>query len=173
MFYQGALYTEILSLCYVYCDLIIFITQLNTCLRKTRSYFCHSKCTFFKMWSTCIVNVYEIHSSNSYFILDKCTMSFSFFFIIITYCKKRIIPVPSILLFTGCPNASYYGNNCSTSCHQNCLDGRCDVMDGTCLGCIQGYTGSTCDTGCNTIVIMIYFYGKHNVFMYMIYLINC
>lgn len=74
---------------------------------------------------------------------------------------------------TGCPNASYYGDNCSTSCHQNCLDGRCDVVDGTCLGCIQGYIGSTCETGCNTIVInIIYFYGKHHHFMYMIYLIN-
>lgn len=74
---------------------------------------------------------------------------------------------------TGCPNASYYGDNCSTSCHQNCLDGRCDVVDGTCLGCIQGYIGSTCETGCNTIVInIIYFYGKHHLFMYMIYLIN-
>lgn len=74
---------------------------------------------------------------------------------------------------TGCPNASYYGDNCSTSCHQNCLDGRCDVVDGTCLGCIQGYIGSTCETGCNTIVInIIYFYGKHHLFIYMIYLIN-
>nr|XP_034321183.1 uncharacterized protein LOC105327906 isoform X1 [Crassostrea gigas] len=72
----------------------------------------------------------------------------------------------------GCPNASYYGENCSTPCHQNCLDGRCDVVDGTCLGCIQGYTGSTCEKGCNTIVINIYFYGKHHLFMYIIYLIN-
>lgn len=49
---------------------------------------------------------------------------------------------------TGCPNVSYYGDNCSTPCHQNCLDGRCDVVDGTCVGCVPGYTGSMCDTGC-------------------------
>lgn len=47
----------------------------------------------------------------------------------------------------GCSNSSYYGYNCSTPCHQNCLDGRCDIVDGTCLGCVQGFTGSMCDTG--------------------------
>lgn len=52
-------------------------------------------------------------------------------------------------LSTGCPDSSHYGENCSTPCHQNCLEGRCDVVDGSCLGCIPGYTGSTCDTGCN------------------------
>lgn len=50
-------------------------------------------------------------------------------------------------LSTGCLNSSYYGVNCSTPCHQNCLDGRCDIVDGTCLGCVQGFTGSMCDTG--------------------------
>lgn len=48
----------------------------------------------------------------------------------------------------GCPNSSYFGDNCSKPCHQNCLDGRCDVVDGTCLGCIPGYTGPTCNTAC-------------------------
>lgn len=52
-------------------------------------------------------------------------------------------------LSTGCPDSSHYGENCSTPCHQNCLEGRCDVVDGSCLGCIPGYTGSTCDTGWN------------------------
>lgn len=52
-------------------------------------------------------------------------------------------------LYTGCPDSSHYGENCSTPCHLNCLDGRCDVVDGSCLGCVQGYTGYTCDTGCN------------------------
>lgn len=47
----------------------------------------------------------------------------------------------------GCPNVSYYGDNCSTPCHHNCLEGRCDVVDGTCLGCVPGYTGSTCNSG--------------------------
>lgn len=64
--------------------------------------------------------------------------------------QKESFTFPSILLFTGCPNASYYEENCFTPCHQNCLDGRCDVVDGTCLGCIQGYTGLTCETGWNT-----------------------
>lgn len=84
---------------------------------------------------------------------------------------------PSIHSFTGCPNASYYGENCSTPCHQNCLNGRCDVLDGTCLGCIQGYTGSMCDTGWNTKLkkkIMCTknttIYGNYDVFNNLIYL---
>lgn len=60
----------------------------------------------------------------------------------------------SIQSFTGCLNVSYYGENCSTPCHQNCLKGRCDVVDGTCFDCIPGYTGSTCDTGCNAIIML-------------------
>lgn len=54
----------------------------------------------------------------------------------------------SIHSFTGCPNASYFGENCSTPCHQNCLEDRCDIVGETCLGCIPGYTGRTCYTGC-------------------------
>lgn len=60
---------------------------------------------------------------------------------------------------TGCSNISYYGDNCSTPCHQNCFDGRCDVVDGTCMGCVQGYTGPKCDTGCDA-VNQIKFGGK-------------
>ncbi|XP_065926739.1 cell death abnormality protein 1 [Magallana gigas] len=48
----------------------------------------------------------------------------------------------------GCSKSRHFGDNCSTPCQQNCLEGRCDVVDGTCLGCIPGYTGPTCDTAC-------------------------
>lgn len=59
----------------------------------------------------------------------------------------------------GCPNSSYFGENCAMPCGRNCLEGKCDVVDGTCIGCVTGhtgptcmgcvpgYTGSTCDTG--------------------------
>lgn len=74
---------------------------------------------------------------------------------------------------TGCPDSSHYGENCSTPCHQNCLEGRCDVVDGSCLGCIPGYTGSTCDTGCNKYFKK--FFQEHtllwerSVFNYLLY----
>nr|XP_034321176.1 uncharacterized protein LOC105323883 isoform X1 [Crassostrea gigas] len=48
----------------------------------------------------------------------------------------------------GCSKSRHFGDNCSTPCRQNCLEGRCDVVDGTCLGCIPGYTGPTCNTAC-------------------------
>lgn len=73
---------------------------------------------------------------------------------------------PLIHPFTGCPNASYYGDNCSTQCHQNCSEGRCDIVDGTCLGCILGYTGPTCDIGWNTLFKKKY--GKHNKLMIIV-----
>lgn len=74
---------------------------------------------------------------------------FNYSFMINYWIKYNHFPL--IHQFTGCPNASYYGDNCSTPCHQNCLEGRCDVVDGTCLGCILGYTGPTCDIGWNTL----------------------
>ncbi|XP_078330397.1 uncharacterized protein LOC111112079 [Crassostrea virginica] len=45
----------------------------------------------------------------------------------------------------GCPSPGYYGENCSLECPQNCQDGYCDVMEGTCLGCAHRYIGPTCD----------------------------
>nr|XP_034321185.1 uncharacterized protein LOC117687896 [Crassostrea gigas] len=79
---------------------------------------------------------------------------------VIYYNNRTNFPLPAGYTYTalnhlceievyGCPDSSHYGENCSTPCHQNCLEGRCDVVDGSCLGCIPGYTGSTCDTGCN------------------------
>lgn len=77
----------------------------------------------------------------------------------------------------GCPNVSYYGDNCSTPCHHNCLEGRCDVVDGTCLGCVPGYTGSTCNSGWNTkkikknnLVGKATIYDNYDIFYNLIYL---
>uniref|UniRef100_K1PMJ3 Uncharacterized protein n=1 Tax=Magallana gigas TaxID=29159 RepID=K1PMJ3_MAGGI len=55
----------------------------------------------------------------------------------------------------GCSKSRHFGDNCSTPCHQNCLDGRCDVVYGTCLGCIPGYTGPTCDTALSIVQRLI------------------
>uniref|UniRef100_K1PR81 protein-tyrosine-phosphatase n=1 Tax=Magallana gigas TaxID=29159 RepID=K1PR81_MAGGI len=48
----------------------------------------------------------------------------------------------------GCPIPGYYGEDCSLPCPQNCQEGRCNIVDGTCLGCVSGYTGPTCDSEC-------------------------
>uniref|UniRef100_A0A8W8NYJ3 EGF-like domain-containing protein n=1 Tax=Magallana gigas TaxID=29159 RepID=A0A8W8NYJ3_MAGGI len=49
----------------------------------------------------------------------------------------------------GCPVTGYYGEDCSLPCPQNCQEGHCHIVDGTCLGCVPGYTGARCDTECN------------------------
>ena len=45
----------------------------------------------------------------------------------------------------GCPVSGRYGQNCSIPCPQNCQNGYCDIVDGTCLECLSGYTGQKCD----------------------------
>eukprot|EP00105_Crassostrea_gigas_P046077 XP_019930225.1 PREDICTED: multiple epidermal growth factor-like domains protein 10 [Crassostrea gigas] len=48
----------------------------------------------------------------------------------------------------GCPIPGYYGEDCSLSCPQNCQEGHCHIVDGTCLGCVPGYKGPTCNEKC-------------------------
>uniref|UniRef100_K1PJ98 Tyrosine-protein kinase receptor Tie-1 n=1 Tax=Magallana gigas TaxID=29159 RepID=K1PJ98_MAGGI len=48
----------------------------------------------------------------------------------------------------GCPVTGYYGEDCSLPCPQNCQEGHCHIVDGTCLGCVPGYTGARCDKEC-------------------------
>ncbi|XP_056002945.1 receptor-type tyrosine-protein phosphatase epsilon-like [Ostrea edulis] len=49
----------------------------------------------------------------------------------------------------GCPTPDVYRENCDTPCPQNCQDKHCDIVNGTCLGCIPGYKGSFCDQPCD------------------------
>uniref|UniRef100_A0A8W8NTF1 EGF-like domain-containing protein n=1 Tax=Magallana gigas TaxID=29159 RepID=A0A8W8NTF1_MAGGI len=49
----------------------------------------------------------------------------------------------------GCPVTGYYGDNCTMPCPQNCQEGHCDIVDGTCLGCKAGYIGSRCNEECD------------------------
>lgn len=53
----------------------------------------------------------------------------------------------SKLYFLGCPSRGHYGENCSIPCPQNCLEGHCDIEEGTCLGCKTGYKRSKCNEG--------------------------
>ncbi|XP_056002949.1 receptor-type tyrosine-protein phosphatase epsilon-like [Ostrea edulis] len=48
----------------------------------------------------------------------------------------------------GCPIPGVYGENCNNQCPQNCQERHCDIVNGTCLGCIPGYKGSVCDQAC-------------------------
>ncbi|XP_065925377.1 multiple epidermal growth factor-like domains protein 11 isoform X1 [Magallana gigas] len=51
--------------------------------------------------------------------------------------------------YTGCLKEGYYGENCSTLCPENCENGDCDIVDGTCISCVPGYRGSMCNKVCN------------------------
>lgn len=57
------------------------------------------------------------------------------------------------LKLLGCPTPGYYGEYCSSSCPLNCQGGHCDIVDGTCLGCLPGYTGPNCD---KSIIFFLY-----------------
>nr|XP_022307726.1 protein jagged-1b-like [Crassostrea virginica] len=48
----------------------------------------------------------------------------------------------------GCPSLGVFGQNCSLACPQNCQEGRCHIIKGTCLGCQAGYRGLTCNKEC-------------------------
>eukprot|EP00105_Crassostrea_gigas_P046603 XP_019930751.1 PREDICTED: uncharacterized protein LOC105347965 [Crassostrea gigas] len=54
----------------------------------------------------------------------------------------------------GCLTLGYYGENCSTPCPENCKGGDCNIVDGTCISCVQGYKGSMCNEVCGAC------YGK-------------
>ncbi|XP_078330398.1 uncharacterized protein LOC111113844 [Crassostrea virginica] len=57
-----------------------------------------------------------------------------------------------------CPSPGYYGKNCSKECPQNCQDGYCYSVEGTCLDCKPGYIGPRCNQECPDG-----FYGKNCV----------
>nr|XP_022306631.1 multiple epidermal growth factor-like domains protein 11 [Crassostrea virginica] len=48
----------------------------------------------------------------------------------------------------GCPNQGYYGTSCSLQCPKDCQEGHCDILEGTCLGCVVGFTGRRCENKC-------------------------
>ncbi|XP_062608099.1 multiple epidermal growth factor-like domains protein 10 [Saccostrea cucullata] len=54
----------------------------------------------------------------------------------------------------GCNMSDVYGENCTLPCPKNCIEGQCNIVEGTCLGCIVGYKGSKCEDECDG-----WFYG--------------
>ena len=63
------------------------------------------------------------------------------------------------LLLLDCILPGYYGDNCSTPCPENCVDGLCDNVNGTCYNCHGGYSGPTCNAG------YLHFFKKFNLFI--------
>ncbi|XP_062600910.1 platelet endothelial aggregation receptor 1-like isoform X1 [Saccostrea cucullata] len=49
----------------------------------------------------------------------------------------------------GCPSFVIYGENCTFPCPQTCREGSCNIVDGTCFGCIAGHRGSRCEKFCD------------------------
>ncbi|XP_078328057.1 uncharacterized protein LOC111112263 [Crassostrea virginica] len=47
-----------------------------------------------------------------------------------------------------CPSPGYYRENCSLECPQNCQNGYCDIVEGTCFRCAHRYIGPTCEGRC-------------------------
>ena len=52
-----------------------------------------------------------------------------------------------VFTYLGCPKQGRYGENCSISCPENCLDSVCHNVNGTCFGCAMGYKETMCDQG--------------------------
>ncbi|XP_056019858.1 multiple epidermal growth factor-like domains protein 10 [Ostrea edulis] len=48
----------------------------------------------------------------------------------------------------GCRESGVYGYNCDVPCPNNCQELRCDIVNGTCLGCTAGWVGEFCNESC-------------------------
>ncbi|XP_078329060.1 uncharacterized protein LOC144623938 [Crassostrea virginica] len=62
------------------------------------------------------------------------------------YSKFAVNDICEIEVY-GCPNQGYYGENCALPCPENCRNGVCHIVNGTCFGCSPGYKGMMCDKG--------------------------
>ncbi|XP_056017470.1 receptor-type tyrosine-protein phosphatase epsilon-like [Ostrea edulis] len=49
---------------------------------------------------------------------------------------------------TGCKEFGVYGHDCNLPCPNNCQELRCDIVNGTCLGCTAGWVGEFCNKSC-------------------------
>lgn len=58
--------------------------------------------------------------------------------------------------FNGCQTKRFYGEDCSLPCPNNCQEGHCHIVDGTCLGCSAGYKGATCENGMHVFLTIHY-----------------
>ena len=61
--------------------------------------------------------------------------------------NKQIDHQNMVSYLPGCPKPGHYGESCASECPNNCQEGHCHITEGTCLGCLTGYIGPTCNTG--------------------------
>ena len=111
----------------VYLEYVIFKYVANTLkyfdskVLKKQWYFNTFKDTSgFVHWSIeCCILIYRVTKQKEYYFFQY------------TYCFH----------LTGCRLLRNYGENCSLECPHNCLDGYCDIVEGTCLGCKPKFIG--------------------------------
>ncbi|XP_062601072.1 multiple epidermal growth factor-like domains protein 10, partial [Saccostrea cucullata] len=48
----------------------------------------------------------------------------------------------------GCDSPGTYGDNCFQRCPSKCQEQRCHIINGTCLGCTEGWKGDKCEYPC-------------------------
>ena len=58
--------------------------------------------------------------------------------------KLSLVDSPMDILYLGCPPWKY-GDNCSLVCPDNCNTYYCDIVNGTCDSCIDGFEGKMCN----------------------------
>ncbi|XP_061170701.1 multiple epidermal growth factor-like domains protein 10 [Saccostrea echinata] len=51
------------------------------------------------------------------------------------------------VIVKGCSRGTY-GKLCNMHCSKHCQENSCDIVDGTCLGCMPGWSGKFCQTSC-------------------------
>ncbi|XP_061170695.1 uncharacterized protein LOC133180136 [Saccostrea echinata] len=54
------------------------------------------------------------------------------------------------VIIRGCADRGTYGETCELNCSEHCQENRCDIINGTCLGCMAGWTGKFCQTPCES-----------------------
>ncbi|XP_061170703.1 uncharacterized protein LOC133180146 [Saccostrea echinata] len=52
------------------------------------------------------------------------------------------------VIVNGCGEAGAYGEKCDEKCPKNCQEQRCNIINGTCVGCLPGWNGTFCEKKC-------------------------
>ena len=55
-----------------------------------------------------------------------------------------------MLLFSIVCPTGFYGTGCALRCSPGCLNNNCFNTNGTCMQCVEGFTGNTCTLSTGT-----------------------
>ncbi|XP_069126485.1 platelet endothelial aggregation receptor 1-like [Argopecten irradians] len=64
------------------------------------------------------------------------------------YSVYAVLELCEVIVY-GCPAGSYGDGDCSQVCPATCYGGNCNPKTGSCLWCIDGKYGDTCDVDCS------------------------